>query len=138
MTVKDSGFGSMTSDGDSRPDVHPESPVIDKLADDNNVNPDASVDSPTSIKTDSTTIEALIDDITGFLDGIAASCAIINGAPEADRMADDSNSHIEVEKDYWDAESGGVSFEVESECDSSESDNMNQRTWTEPGLRKHI
>jgi hypothetical protein len=44
----------------------------------------------------------------------------------------------QVEKDYWDAESGGVSFEVESECDSSESDNMNQRTWTEPGLRKHI
>ncbi|KAH7274207.1 hypothetical protein B0J15DRAFT_123124 [Fusarium solani] len=96
MPVKDSGFGSMTSDGDSRPDVHPESPVIDRLVDDNNVNPDASVDSPTSIKTDSTTIEALIDDITGFLDGIAASCAIINGAPEADRMADDSNSHIEV------------------------------------------
>ncbi|KAI8684227.1 hypothetical protein NCS57_00088600 [Fusarium keratoplasticum] len=136
--VKDSGFGSMTSDGDNRHDMHPESPVIDRLADDSNINADASVDSPTSINTDSTTIEELIDDITGFLDGIAASCAIINGAPEADRLADDSNSHIEVEKDYWDAESDGVSFEVESECGSSESDGMNQRTWTEPGLRRHI
>lgn len=44
----------------------------------------------------------------------------------------------QVEKDYWDAESDGVSFEVESECGSSENDGMNQRTWTEPGLRRHI
>ncbi|EEU48548.1 uncharacterized protein NECHADRAFT_74799 [Fusarium vanettenii 77-13-4] len=94
--VKDPGIGSMTSDGDNRHDEHPESPVIDKLGDDNDVNPDAPADSPTSTKTDSTTIEGLIEDINGFLDGIAASCALISDAPQADRLADDSNSQVEV------------------------------------------
>ncbi|UPK98068.1 hypothetical protein LCI18_009003 [Fusarium solani-melongenae] len=93
--VKDTSFGSMTSDGDSRHDVHPESPVIDKLADDNSVKPDASIDSPTIIITDSTTIEELIDDTTRSYSDLAASCGIIKGAPEAERLADDSNSHIE-------------------------------------------
>lgn len=155
--AKDSGFGSMTSDDDNKHDVHPESPVIDKLADDNNVDPDASPDSPTSVNTDSTTIEKLIDDINSVIDGIATSCANINSVSEADKLADNSNSHIEArsepsppspvasvvtekqgEKDYWEAGSDGVSFDVESDCGSSESYNMNQRAWIEPGLRRHI
>ncbi|KAI8718946.1 hypothetical protein NCS52_00674700 [Fusarium sp. LHS14.1] len=123
--VKDSGIGSMASDGDNKHDTHPESPVVDKLDDDNDVNPDASADSPTSVKTDSTTIEGLIEDINGFLEGISASCALINDAHEAERLADDSNSHVKVppepsppspmvdavtetkraEKDYWDIDS---------------------------------
>ncbi|KAL2685362.1 hypothetical protein Neosp_006460 [[Neocosmospora] mangrovei] len=123
--VKDSGIGSMTSDDDNKHDVHPESPVIDKLADDNDVNPDASADSPTSDKTESTTIEDLIEDINGFLGGIGASCALINDAYEVERLADNSNSHVKVppetsppslmvsvaaetkrpEKDYWDINS---------------------------------
>ncbi|RSL52829.1 hypothetical protein CEP54_010692 [Fusarium duplospermum] len=144
------GIGSTTSDSDSRQDVHPESPTIesptikspaiksptiDKLADNDNINPDVPADSPTGVS-ESSSIEELINDINGYLDGIAESTAHIVGAPKVDKPATDSDSNIEArpepspsipdgkcglpemkqaKKEYWDVASDDASLDFESD-----------------------
>ncbi|RSL56624.1 hypothetical protein CEP53_006750 [Fusarium sp. AF-6] len=132
--LNSSSVRSMTSDGDSRQDVHPESPTIespttkspaikspaiksptiDKLADNDNINPDVPADSPTSVS-DTSSIKDLIGDIKDSLDGIAKSTSRIVDTPKVDKSAIDSDSHIEVKKEYWNVASDDVSLDFDLE-----------------------
>ncbi|KAJ4317592.1 hypothetical protein N0V84_007262 [Fusarium piperis] len=108
--VNDSGFGNITGDDDSKYDVHPkfpsmeshvieapttESRTVNKLADGGRINSNASVDSPACVD-DHPIIKELIHNIDLSIDSISASRNKLTSAPEADKLANYSNSRSEV------------------------------------------
>ncbi|RSM12977.1 hypothetical protein CDV31_006078 [Fusarium ambrosium] len=132
--LNSSSVRSMTNDGDSKQDVHPESPTIecpttkspvikspaiksptiDKLADNDNINPDVPADSPTGVS-ETSSIKDLIGDIKDSLDGIAKSTSRIVDTPKVDKSATDRDSDIKVKKEYWNVASDDVSLDFDLE-----------------------